>query len=305
MTTSPATPPADSARTLPLVVLTAMLVGANYTAVKEALDFTSPLILTAMRTVVGGTFLLIFVLLRGERLPRRLDQLGSIFLVSLAITTVSSMTLVAGVSYVTAGVGALLSATMPLFMAVLAVVFLGERPGRLGIGGLVLGFVGAAVLASPALSGRTELRGVLLLLVATSSWAVGGILLKRLPALAEVSPLVVVAIQLPMSAVVVSAVALLVEGFGQTTWDRGLLLPVAYSSIPAMAVSFSLFATVLRRAPAIQGASIAYLTPLFGVLVGWLIRSESLSAVELVGGFLVLIGVGCVATDGARTSGQK
>jgi len=72
--------------TLALVVLVALLIGANFTALKFALDHTTPLMLTGLRTVVGGTFLLCFVtFVRGERIPTDRVMLGKIFVVSLAI----------------------------------------------------------------------------------------------------------------------------------------------------------------------------------------------------------------------------
>ena len=53
--------PAVSSRwVLATVVLVAMLIGGNFTALKFALDHTSPILLAGMRTVVGGTFLLTF-----------------------------------------------------------------------------------------------------------------------------------------------------------------------------------------------------------------------------------------------------
>ena len=58
-----------------------------------------------------------------------------------------------------------------------------------------------------------------------------------------------------------------------------------------------LFATVLRRAPAIQGAAVAYLTPFFGVVFGWFLLGDRFSLVELCGGALVIGGVAVLSTD--------
>jgi drug/metabolite transporter (DMT)-like permease len=58
-----------------------------------------------------------------------------------------------------------------------------------------------------------------------------------------------------------------------------------------MAVPFSLVATVLRRAPAYQGAAVAYLIPIFGLLASWLVRGEPLAPLELAGGTMVIGGV--------------
>jgi len=118
---------------LATVVLVAALIGGNFSALKFGLDHTTPFLLASMRTVIGGTFLMTLALVRGERFPRRRADLLTILLVAFSITTVSSgllvFGLVFGVDRVPAGIASLMSATMPLFTAVLSFLLLGLRSG--------------------------------------------------------------------------------------------------------------------------------------------------------------------------------
>lgn len=277
------------------VVLIAMLIGGNFTALKYALDHTGPLLLTAMRTVLGGSFLLALAFLRGERFPTDRRVLGRIFVVSFSITTVSSALLVFGVSRVPAGFASLMSSTMPLFTACLSVLLLSARLTKLGVAGLIVGFGGTAVLASPALDGDARLIGAIALLCSALAWAFGTVFMKWKD-FSAVSPIMLVGVQLVMSAAVLLPFALLVEGAGDTDWSLGLLVPVLYAGIPANAVTFTLMATVVRRATPTQAAASAYMIPLFGVFFGWLIRDEVLGRVELIGGALIVAGVSIVVT---------
>jgi drug/metabolite transporter (DMT)-like permease len=280
---------------LATVVLVAALIGGNFTSLKFALDHTGPILLAAMRTVVGGSFLVSFALLRGERLPTDRAVLRRIFVVGFSITTVSSALLVFGVSRVPAGFASLMSSTMPLFTALLSLLLLHARISRLGALGLVVGFLGTGVLASPALDGDAELVGVAALLLSALAWAFGTVFMKWKD-LSAVTPIMLVGVQLLMSACMLGPFALVVEGTGSTDWSLGLLVPLLYSAIPANAVTFSLIATVVRRATPTQAAATAYLVPVFGVFFGWLIRDERLGWVELAGGVLVVVGVTIVVT---------
>ncbi len=132
----------SSKAVLAVVVLVAVLIGGNFTALKFALDHSTPLLIAGMRTVIGGTFLLGFAFLRGERFPTSRRDLFNIFMVSLSITTVSSGLLVFGVSRVTAGVASLVASTMPMFTAVLALVLMKTQISRLAGLGLAVGFAG-------------------------------------------------------------------------------------------------------------------------------------------------------------------
>ncbi len=286
---------------LATIVQVAMLFGGNFTSLKFALDHTTPFLLAGLRTIIGGSALLAFARYRGERLPRRLDDLGRILVVSLSITTLSSGLLVYGVNRVPAGVASLVSSTMPLFTAVLSLLLLGAAISAMGRLGLLVGFAGTVVLALPSLEGEAAAIGIGSLVLSAIAWAFGTVFMKWKD-FSRVSPIMLVGTQLIMSAVVLIPFALLVEGTAETDWSLGLLVPLLYSAIPANAVTFSLLATVVRRATPTQAAASAYLIPVFGVLFGWLIRSERLGLAELVGGALVVVGVYLLVNAAARAA---
>jgi len=289
----------SSKAVLAVVVLVAVLIGGNFTALKFALDHSSPLMLAGLRTVIGGTFLLAFAFSRGEKFPTQKRDLFNIFMVSFSITTVSSGFLVYGVSRVTAGVASLIASTMPMFTAVLALLLMKTAITRLATLGLAIGFGGAIVLASPSLGGSSAAIGIGSLIIAAIAWAFGNVYMKWQD-MTNVSPIMLVGVQLYMSALCLIPFALLVEGTNEMDWSIGLFAPLLYAAIPANAVTFALLATVVRRATPTQAASTAYLIPLFGVFFGWLIRDEVLGVAEAVGGALVVCGVYFVVTANSR-----
>ena len=283
--------------TVGLVVLTALLIGLNYTVMKWALDHTTPLALAALRTSVGAPFLLAIAFLRGEKLPQNRQQWLAVWWISLSITTVSSGFLVLGISRLSPGLAAMLSATMPLFTAIIAVLVLVELPGHRGYFGLLIGLLGAVFLAIPALGSGNTILGIAFSLISSVSWAIGAVLNKRLRGALEISPLMLVALQITFSAVCLHLTVLFIEDWSDTSISWGLIVPLLYAGIPSLAVTFYLFASVLRRAPAIQGAAVAYLTPFFGVLFSWLLVDDRLGGVEIVGGLLVIAGVALLSVD--------
>lgn len=283
------------------VGLVAVLIGANFTVLKFALDHTTPLLLAGMRTVVGGSALLAYALVRGERVPTDPAVLRRIFVVSFSITTVSSGLLIVGVNRVPAGVASLVASTMPLFTAILAFVLMGVAVSRLGLIGLAVGFTGTVVLASPSLRGETAAIGIAALVVSALAWAFGNVFLKWKD-FAGTTPIMLVGVQLAMSAAVLVPFALVVEGTAETDWSVGLLVPLLYAAIPANAVTFALMAMVAQRASPTQAAATAYLIPVFGVFFGWIIRDEVLGLTELIGGLLVVGGVYALVTSTARAA---
>ena len=291
----------SNAITVSLVVLTALFIGLNYTVMKWALDHTTPLALAALRTTVGAPVLLAVAMARRERFPRTREQWWAGWWISLAITTVSSGFLVLGISRLSPGLAAMLSATMPLFTAMIAMLVIAELPGRRGYIGLVVGLFGAICLALPALGSGNTTLGLIFALISSVSWAIGAVLNKRLPGALAISPLMLVALQISFSAVCLHAAVPFLEDWSDTSLNWGLILPLLYAGIPSLAVTFYLFASVLRRAPAIQGAAVAYLTPFFGVLFSWVLVGDRLGRVEMVGGLLVIVGVAVLSSDRKET----
>ena len=291
----------SNAITVSLVVLTALFIGLNYTVMKWALDHTTPLALAALRTTVGAPVLLAVAMARRERFPRTREQWWAVWWISLAITTISSGFLVLGISRLSPGLAAMLSATMPLFTAIIAMLVIAELPGRRGYIGLVVGLFGAICLAVPALGSGNTTLGIIFALISSVSWAIGAVLNKRLPGALAISPLMLVALQISFSAVCLHAAVPFLEDWSDTSLNWGLILPLLYAGIPSLAVTFYLFASVLRRAPAIQGAAVAYLTPFFGVLFSWVLVGDRLGRVEMVGGLLVIVGVAVLSSDRKET----
>ena len=106
-----------------------------------------------------------------------------------------------------------------------------------------------------------------------------------------------VALQVTFSAVCLHTAVPFFEDWSEPSLNWGLAIPLLYAGIPSLAVTFYLFASVLRRAPAIQGAAVAYLTPFFGVLFSWILVGDRLGTAEMVGGLLVIAGVAVLSTD--------
>lgn len=287
--------------TLATVFLVAALIGLNFSILKFALEESSPFLVAGMRTVLASSTLLAFAFWRGERFPSRREDLFNIFVVGLSITTCSSALLVFGISKVSAGLGSLMSSTMPLFTAALSLVLLKVRLPRAALLGVAIGFGGTVVLAIPSLSGSSQFIGLVSLAVSALCWAFGNVYMKWRD-FSRVSPVMLVAVQLVFSAMMLVPFGLLVEGLDQTTWGWRLFLPLFYASVPANAVTFALLATVVRRATPTVAASTAYLIPLFGVLFGFAIRGETLGPVEVLGGALVIFGVFVVVRTTTRST---
>ncbi len=290
--------------TFGLVVAISALWGSNFVAMKLILVHVSPLVMGTLRSLIAGLCLLAICQLRGIALPRKPAEWREIFVIALFMTTLSSACFAMGIARVSAGLAGLLSNTMPLFTLLLAGPMLGERPGLLAWVGLLIGFVGTAVIAWPTVTVGGEALGIFFVMAAPASWALGSILMKRND-LTHVHPLAMVSVQLLMSAAGIFLLSGLVEGFGRFEPHPDLWLPLAYAALPALALAYVIWVEILARGSAVQASAVAYLVPIFGVGFGALWLGERLSLLELAGGALVLCGVAAVNAPGVIQSDRE
>ena len=309
---SPASPSAGTASpswharipTFALVVLISAIWGSNFVAMKLVLVHLSPLVMGSLRSLIAGLCLLTICALRGISFPREPRIWREIALIALFMSTLSSAAFAMGIERVSAGLAGLLSNTMPLFTLILAGPLLGERPGLIAWVGLLIGFLGTAVIAWPNVALEGQALGIFFVMFAPASWAFGSILLKRHD-LSSVHPLALVSMQLLMAATGIFVLSGVIEGFGRFEPHPDLWLPLLYAALPALAFAYVLWVEILNRGSAVQASATAYMVPIFGVGFGALWLGERLSVQELLGGVLVLCGVAAVNLPGVLKADRE
>ncbi len=196
-----------------------------------------------------------------------------------------------------AGVSALLVGTQPLFTALLAFT-VGERATRLQWAGLVIGFLGIALV----LSDRLTLAGVGPLALVANVVALGGITVGTLyqkkhggGADLRTGSL----IQFAASFVVVLPVAFALEtphvDFTAEFWGA-----LAWSVLALSLVAITLLLVMIRRGRATEVASLMYLTPPTTALFAWLLFGERLGVLAWTGVVVTMAGVALVLKSGRR-----
>lgn len=203
--------------------------------------------------------------------------------------------------WVPSGLAAVLFATFPLWVAVLAHLFLpGERLRPKTFTGVLLGFAGVAVLFSEDLSavgGPKTTFAATLFLIAPLASAVANVAVKKWGG--GVHPLSVSAVPMGLGALLVVPLALSMERGREFAFGVRPLLAVAYLAVVGSSLAFTLYYWLLRRLPATSLSLINYATPVVAVLIGTVWLGEPFTLRIFLGGLLVVIGVAVAVTSRA------
>jgi drug/metabolite transporter (DMT)-like permease len=244
-------------------------------------DGAGPFGVLSVRFSVAALLLLGLARLRGEQLPRG-RQLRDLALLGGVGYVVESLCYFSALTRISAGLTALLLYLYPALVVVLAAALLRHQPSRLAIGCVAAATVGTALTIGPVAGGQTT--GVLLGLGAAASYALYIVLSSS--AAEGVGPLAT-------SAVVMAACGLVYDALAVSTRAALPSSPGAWAALAGVTV----FGTVVAVAAffaalALLGPSdtavLSTVEPVVSVGVAAVALGETLSAVQLAGGVLVI-----------------
>lgn len=273
-----------------MLVVFAMILGMNQVAIKVVSGGFQPVFAAGLRSVGAIACVLLYMWLR--RIPLQFERgtigagvlIGSVFagefvllFLALDLTTVVRTSI--------------LFYAMPVWLAIAAHFLLpGERMHRVKALGLALAFAGVVLALSVRNGGQVySLAGDLLALGAGFAWA-GIVLCARATAVARLRPEMQLLWQVLISAPVLLLAALF---FGPFIRD---LQPIhwwslAFQTVIVVSAGFIIWFWLLTIYPSSGVASFSFLTPIFGVALGWLLLEEPVGPRIFASAALVAVGI--------------
>jgi drug/metabolite transporter (DMT)-like permease len=295
---------AQASSTTGLLVLSFLTVyllwGGTFFAMRVGVESFPPLLLAGMRHLSVGLFL--YPILRWQTGIRPTpEQWRTAAITGVLLLCIGNGGVCWAEQTVPSGIAALLVAMVTLWMVI--VDWLrpgGHKPSGRILFGIVMGFVGMAILVGPAQighSGRVNPVGAAVLVVASLAWACGSLYSKHG--------------SLPSSAML--GVAMQGLCGGAALWIAGLFsgelgrfhpgaaplrawLAVGYLFAFGSCIGFTAYLYMLKKSTAARVGTYAFVNPIVALMVGWLLGGEALSQRTLLAAAVILTAVVLVIT---------
>jgi drug/metabolite transporter (DMT)-like permease len=278
-----------SRRQVLLLLALSAIWGSSFMFIKVGIEELEPSTLVAARLVLATLTLVVIVALRtplGQAFAHVRTHFGAFLFVALLNSVVPFWLLAWGETRIDSGLAALLQACAPLFTALLAALFVrSERVEGYRLVGVVVGFGGVALLVGAVPSGNVlgALAVVLTGLCYAASSLAGGRYLSDVPAAT-----------IALGTAAIAAVVALPFGIAQApssppSWK--VIGSVVALGVVGLGVAYVIYFGLITGAGASRAILVTYLVPPMALFYGATILGESVSATDLAGLALILLGV--------------
>jgi drug/metabolite transporter (DMT)-like permease len=272
-------------------LLLAGIWGASFLFMRLAAAELGPLPTAALRVAIASLFLLPILLVKGHW-PALRQHWRPVLFAGILNSGIPFALYAFAVLHISTGLSSILNATVPLFGALVAWLWLSDKPGWSRSVGLAIGFGGVVLLAGgqasfkPNASGVAPAWAVLACLSATTCYALAASFTKKhMPSM----PPLVAATGSQIGATLALALPAL--------WFRPDHMPSASAwgallvvGVLCTGVAYVLYFRLIDRAGPAKALTVTFLIPVFAIAYGVLLLDEHVTSWMLICGGVILLG---------------
>jgi len=269
--------------------------GSTWMMIKIGLRGAPPLTAVGLRFVLAGALIATLVALRRLRYPRARRFLAlSVFLGVCHMATPYVLVYWAE-QHISSGLTAVLYATMPFVVAVLARAVVGDALTARKLVGIVIGVAGVWFIFADSMQvgGRLGILGVCAVLLSVFFASLSTVVLKKYGK--EYNPLVMLALPFWVGGILVLAVAVPSEQSNPFTYDARTWGTIVYLAILGSGIAFTLLFWIIQRIDVTVASYQTFIIPVIAMFLGWVFLDEAVTARVTLGSALILAGI-AVAT---------
>jgi drug/metabolite transporter (DMT)-like permease len=287
-----------SSRAWTLFAAVSVLWGIPYLFIKIAVDGGMPPVVLAWGRIVMGAVVLLALAHRANVIGQIRGHLKALIGYAVLEVCIPFPLIAAGEQHVSSSLAAIIVASAPLNVAILALRFdAEERTTGVRLVGLIVGLVGIALLVGlDATGSAAEILGALGILVAAFGYAAGPMILKR--QLGGLDARVAMGASLAIAAVVLTVPAIL--ELPSSPPSGGAFASMIVLGLICTALAFVLMTLLVREIGPARSLVITYINPVVAVILGVLLLSEHPGASAIGGLVLILAGSWLATRPGRR-----
>lgn len=281
--------------------------GSSYLATRIGVLHLPPLLFAGVRFLASGVLLVGFATWRGFRFRSVRGEWHHLVVLGFAGVAFTNGLQVWAMQRLPSHTGALLNASCAFWIVAFGLFGRrAHRPTPLALAGIVIGFLGTALLVWPAGDEASRLEAPLLpqfaVLLGCVGWAAATIHLRNIHTRLDVFALT--GLQMGIGGAMLSVLGLLRGEAGEFHYSPAGLAALGYLTVFSSCLAYTAYTWLARNASPAQTGTYGYVNPVIATVLGTLVLDERLGALQVVGSAVIVSGVALVnwPTRGTTTA---
>ena len=260
-----------------------------FTSAKILVTAASPLMVLSLRFLISGLLGIAIARMLGQKIQLNRGEWTVVVIIGISQNAIYLAFNFIAMQWIEASLAAIIASLLPLVVAAVCWVFLGEKTGLKGMLGLTVGFGGVLVIMLDKLSGSSASLGMTLCLIGVGALAGATLYVGRMMSLNK-NVVMIVGLQMLVGSMTLFPFSLIFETWN-IEWSTSFVLAFIYTTLVPGLFGTLIWFFLVRRIGPVRAATFHFLNPFFGVLVAALILSEPLTVRDGIGVTIIMAGI--------------
>jgi drug/metabolite transporter (DMT)-like permease len=260
-----------------------------FTSAKILVTAASPLMVLSLRFFISGLLGIALARMLGQKIQLNKGEWTVVVIIGISQNAIYLAFNFIAMQWIEASLAAIIASLLPLVVAAVCWIFLGEKTGFKGMLGLIVGFGGVLVIMLDKLSSSNAYLGMTLCLIAVAALAGATLYVGRMMSLNK-NVVMIVGLQMLVGSITLFPFSLIFETWN-IEWSTSFVLAFLYTTLVPGLLGTLIWFFLVRRIGPVKAATFHFLNPFFGVLVAALILSEPLSMSDGIGVTIIMAGI--------------
>ncbi len=275
-------------------LLLGLIWGTNFVFIKWSTEVVTPMQVALVRVIAG------FLMVGGYAMSKRLLDVKHLrytlhFIVMACLAAALYFySFSEGTALLESGLAGAVSASIPLFSLVAAIIFLSdEKLTFYRASGLLIGLIGVIIIANPFASeaGEFLLEGVLWMILGSFSLGVSFVYARKFVTPLKLSPAALTTYQLGFASLILLIVTDKSGLESLVTDTKSMLVLVGGLGVIGTGLAYVLYYFVIDKLGAVRASALTYVPPVVALFLGSVFLGENIGAMDYLATVIIFVGV--------------
>ena len=283
-----------SPKALILGLMFAFIWSSAFTSARVLVSHAPPLGALSLRFFFSGIIALIIAIWLRQNFKLTKNQLHATIIFGICQNTIYLGLNFVAMQWIEASLAAIIASSMPLLVALLGWLFLGQRLSIMGVAGLGIGFLGVTLIMGFRLNTGISELGLIYCFLGALALSIATLAVRNTNS--EGNLMVIVGYQMLIGGASLSIFSIMLETY-IIVFNWTLLVAFVYATLVPGLIATVIWFWLVNEIGAVKAATFHFLNPFFGVSIAAVILSEPLGVSDYLGVLIVTIGILLVQTS--------